>query len=282
MIRTQKTEFGNTQRGHMIATSVGASATGRGGNFLLADDLINPAAGQFRRRARRARSGGSMKPFRTRLDDKRAGRHIVIEQRTHAADLTGHLLAQGGWTHVSLPAIAERRTVIIFPRSRREIVREEGDLLWPAREGRAELEAAKVSLGSFAFAAQYLQAPVSREGNLIKREWLTATYRAGCATAQVRLGSAVARYRFQNRHLERLLRDRRHRHSAQCRAADLRPAIICSTPGAARSSSVSSSASVVELHQTWHPHAVLDRGCGVGPEPDSGAARGHHTADKAD
>ena len=38
----QKTEFANTQRGHMIATSVGASATGRGGNFLLADDLINP------------------------------------------------------------------------------------------------------------------------------------------------------------------------------------------------------------------------------------------------
>ncbi len=37
-----KTEFANTQRGHMIATSVGASATGRGGNFLLVDDLINP------------------------------------------------------------------------------------------------------------------------------------------------------------------------------------------------------------------------------------------------
>ena len=38
-----KTEFTNTARGHMIATSVGASATGRGGNYLVCDDLMNPA-----------------------------------------------------------------------------------------------------------------------------------------------------------------------------------------------------------------------------------------------
>ena len=66
---------------------------------------------------------------------RRAG--AVIEQRTHEADLTGHLLAQGGWTHVSLPAIAEQRTVIKFPRSGREAVRDEVDVLCPAREGRA-------------------------------------------------------------------------------------------------------------------------------------------------
>lgn len=173
-----KTEFTNTARGHQIATSVGASATGRGGNFLLADDLINPEQANSD-----AERKGAIRWFdetySTRLDDKRVGRIVVIEQRTHAADLTAHLLAQGGWTHVSLPAIAEQRTVITFPRSGREVVRDEGDPLWPAREGRAELEAAKVRLGSFAFASQYMQAPVSREGNLIKAEWLTATYRAG-------------------------------------------------------------------------------------------------------
>lgn len=172
-----KTEFSNTARGHQIATSVGASATGRGGNFLLADDLINPeqANSDLERK-------GAIRWFdetySTRLDDKRAGRIVVIEQRTHAADLTAHLLEQGGWTLVSLPALARQRTVITFPRSRREVIREEGDPLWPAREGRAELEAAKLRLGSFGFESQYMQAPVNREGNLIKAEWLTATYRA--------------------------------------------------------------------------------------------------------
>jgi hypothetical protein len=32
----------NTARGHMIATSVGGTATGKGGDFIVADDLQNP------------------------------------------------------------------------------------------------------------------------------------------------------------------------------------------------------------------------------------------------
>src|SRR5277367_6412265 len=162
----------------MVATSVGASATGRGGNFLLADDLINPdqASSDLERKAA---IRWFDETYSTRLDDKRSGRMLVIEQRTHQADLTGHLIAQGGWEQLSLPAIAERKTTIVFPRSGKKLIREEGDLLWPAREGQAELDAVKTRLGSYGFASQYLQAPVSREGNLIKREWLTSSYRAG-------------------------------------------------------------------------------------------------------
>jgi hypothetical protein len=172
-----KTDFSNTQRGHMIATSVGASATGRGGNFLICDDLINPEqADSDAQRARAIRWFDET--FSTRQDDKKAGRMMIIEQRTHAADLTGHLLAEQGWFHIALPAIAERKTIVTFPRSGHQVVREEGDVLWPAREDRAELNAAKQRLGSFAFQAQYQQDPTAREGNLIKREWLTATYRS--------------------------------------------------------------------------------------------------------
>jgi predicted phage terminase large subunit-like protein len=173
-----KTEFANIQRGHMIATSVGASATGRGGNFLLADDLINPQQANSDLE-REAAIRWFDETYSTRLDDKRTGSMLVIEQRTNVADLTGHLLAQGGWTHVSLPAIAERKTTIVFPLSKKIVIREEGDLLWPAREGHAELEAVKVRVGLFAFQSQYMQEPVSREGNLIKAEWLTSTYPSG-------------------------------------------------------------------------------------------------------
>jgi predicted phage terminase large subunit-like protein len=52
------------------------------------------------------------------------------------------------------------------------------DILWPDREGPAELEAAKIRLGTYGFAAQYQQSPTAREGNLIKLDWLSATYRA--------------------------------------------------------------------------------------------------------
>jgi hypothetical protein len=49
-----KTEFQNAARGHMIATSVGASITGKRGNYLAVDDLINPAMAESARRSQRA------------------------------------------------------------------------------------------------------------------------------------------------------------------------------------------------------------------------------------
>lgn len=107
----------------------------------------------------------------TRLDDKRRGRMVVIQQRTHRTDLTGHLLEQGGWTHLCLPDEFERRTVIPMPLTRGEIIKDEGDLLWPKREGRAQLDAAKRRFGLYGYNCQYLQNPVARGGNVFKEEW---------------------------------------------------------------------------------------------------------------
>ena len=82
----------------------------------------------------------------TRLDSQKTGAMVVIQQRTHQADLTGHLLEQGGWYCTALPAELGERTIIQFPRGR-QVVREEGQLLWPERLGRMELDAAKLRLG---------------------------------------------------------------------------------------------------------------------------------------
>lgn len=166
-----KSEFQNKQRGHMIATSVGASITGRGGNYVIADDLINPDQANSD-----TEREGAIRWFDetlgSRLDDKRTGRIIVIEQRTHQADLSGHLLAQGGWTHLLLPAQFDERTVITMPRSGKALTWDAGTLLWPEREGERELAAARERLGSFAYGAQYQQNPTPREGALFRREWL--------------------------------------------------------------------------------------------------------------
>jgi hypothetical protein len=159
----------------MMATSVsgGGSATGKGGDFIVADDPQNPEMAESE-----AERENVIRFFdetlSTRLDDKRRGRIIVIQQRTHQADLTGHLLDQGGWTQLCLPAEFERRTVISLPRTRREVVKLEGELLWPEREGRAELDAAKIRLGSFGYACQYQQNPIARGGNLFKEKWFGA------------------------------------------------------------------------------------------------------------
>jgi predicted phage terminase large subunit-like protein len=164
-----KGEFLNTERGVMIATSVGGSVTGRGGNRIVVDDLHNPLQAESD-----AQRETALTYFRqtlsTRLDDKKAGAIVVVMQRLHEHDVAA-LCEEFGYMQVRLPAEAETRTEIVFPRSGRIVVRERGDLLWPEREGRAELEHQRRLLGSAAYAGQYQQCPVPAGGFLIKRDW---------------------------------------------------------------------------------------------------------------
>lgn len=167
--QNQKAEFQNTARGHMIATSVGGTITGKGCTRLVIDDLLNPENAESK--AERERGVDFYRStLSTRLDDDSAA-IVAIEQRTHRSDLSGSVLKDGEWTHLKLPAIAEKSEKIIFPISGRVVEREAGDLLWPDRHNVAALERQKVVMGSRAFNAQFQQAPVSEEGAMFKRSW---------------------------------------------------------------------------------------------------------------
>jgi predicted phage terminase large subunit-like protein len=111
--------------------------------------------------------GGSLV---SRPNDKENGPIIVVMQRLHENDLAGHLIAQGIWTHLDLPAIAEEDSVIAVGPGK-QIIRHRGDVLHPERESRAALDRIKVESGSLKFSAQYQQRPVPLEGNLIRRDW---------------------------------------------------------------------------------------------------------------
>lgn len=71
-----------------------------------------------------------------RLNNKKTGRIILIMQRLHHRDLTGHLIAKNlGYEVVKIPSICEKKTIITFPISGSEFKREPGDLMYPARDG---------------------------------------------------------------------------------------------------------------------------------------------------
>jgi hypothetical protein len=106
----------------------------------------------------------------TRVNDPKTAARVVVMQRCHQQDLSGHLLEQGGWEHLCLPAEYEtsrRATSIGFVDPRHD----RGKLLWPERFGPAELESLKRSLGSYATAGQLQQRPTPTEGGLLKRHW---------------------------------------------------------------------------------------------------------------
>ena len=166
--QNKKNEYENTARGIMFSTSIGGSATGFGADIMVFDDPMNPMMAHSKAERESAVNAFNI-TFSSRGNNKQS-RRILIEQRLHKDDITGNVLKQGGWTHLSMPAIAEKRTIIEMPISKTKVVREVGDLLHPERQDRARLDKLKNQLGARDFGAQYQQEPSADEAAYFKRE----------------------------------------------------------------------------------------------------------------
>lgn len=167
-VQNEKHKFATTRFGHRIATSVGGSVTGEGGDILIMDDPQNP--GQAMAEATRNQAAEWFdQTFVSRLDDKRKGAIVVVMQRLHEDDLTGHLLRKGGWEVLDIPAVAERDREYRCGTFR--AWRKEGQVLQAEREDAGMLAELKRELGSRAYAAQYQQNPAPEQGEMVRREW---------------------------------------------------------------------------------------------------------------
>lgn len=139
----RQNEFRNDHQGMMMSTSVGGSLTGEGGDVIIIDDPQNPLMANSE--TERQNSINFFKnTLQTRLNDPKNGAIIIIMQRLHESDLTGYVLSEDlGYTHLCLPAEAEERSTIVYPISKKEVVREPGDLLNPARFDKEVLDSLK-------------------------------------------------------------------------------------------------------------------------------------------
>jgi hypothetical protein len=86
--KDSESEIELTARGFRVATSVGGTLTGRGGDLIIIDDPLKPddAYSDVKR-------NGANEWFKntliSRLDDKRTGAILIVMQRVHMDDLTG-------------------------------------------------------------------------------------------------------------------------------------------------------------------------------------------------
>ena len=165
-----KVRFDNSQGGYRLATSVDGSLTGEGGSIIIVDDPHNATEVESDL-VRQGTLDWWDQSMSTRLNDPKTGAYIVIMQRLHENDLTGHILSKdiGNWTHLCLPMRFEddRRCVTRWFID----VREQGELLIPERFGEAEVTELEGRLGPFAAAGQLQQRPEPKGGGIIKREW---------------------------------------------------------------------------------------------------------------
>ncbi|WP_156824870.1 phage terminase large subunit [Methylocystis rosea] len=169
--KNSETEIELTARGFRLATSVGGTLTGRGGDIIIIDDPLKPDDALSEAK-RSAANQWFMNTALSRLDDKRIGAIVIVMQRVHVDDLTGFLLAQSDeWDVLSLPAIAECDEAIPLWGDRMYL-RKSGEALSPKREPLDVLDALKLQIGSDAFSAQYQQSPAPPGGAMVKRHWV--------------------------------------------------------------------------------------------------------------
>ncbi len=166
-----KSRFDTDKGGYRIATSVGGSLTGEGGQIIVGDDCHNSIDTESDL-VRQGVIDWWDTAMSTRHNDPKTGVYLVVMQRLHEEDLAGHILSKWNedWTHLMLPMRhdVDRHCVTTIGEDQRT---EEGELLWPERSGEREVKALEQSLGPAATAGQLQQSPSPKGGSIFQREW---------------------------------------------------------------------------------------------------------------
>jgi predicted phage terminase large subunit-like protein len=173
--QNRKTRFENDKTGMRFATSVGGGI-GEGGDYLVCDDphRADEIWSDTAREGVIEWWGGTVN---TRLNDPKKGGLVVVQQRLHEADLAGQLLESGEWEHLNLPAEYEPpESVYVTTIGWKDPRKKAGELLWPERFGRTELDRLKNGpppdgLGTYGYAAQFQQRPSPAGGGMVQRHW---------------------------------------------------------------------------------------------------------------
>lgn len=170
-VKDTESEIEFTARGYRMATSVGGTLTGRGGDIVIIDDPLKPSDAHSEAK-RTAVNVWFNNTLLSRLDDKRQGAIIIVMQRFHTDDLTGFLLGRpGDWEILTLPAIATCDEVVPIAVGKNHC-RKAGEALFPEREPLEVLEKIRLEQGSDEFNAQYQQDPAPAGGVMVKRHWV--------------------------------------------------------------------------------------------------------------
>lgn len=192
-----KTKYENTATGMRQATGVGGIATGEGGDRIVIDDPLNAKQARSEKE-REAVNTWWDETMTTRFNNAQATATLVM-QRLHKNDLTGHLLEQGGWHHLCLPAEYEPKHPFVYPdkvftADQTYVIQGEdgsaetitvkggrllpgdprttaGELLDPVRLPKTRLVELERDMGSYGYAGQQQQVPSPVEGGQFKREW---------------------------------------------------------------------------------------------------------------
>ena len=161
-------EYYETQaRGYRTCTSTGGTVTGVGADVVVIDDPINPMRAESETERATANEFFD-RTLSTRLNKPGFGLFVVIMQRLHTDDLTGHLMQKEPhrYHHICIPA---EQTKDVSPPELNVFYKDE--LFFKERFNREWLDDIKVKLGSYGYAGQMLQTPFLEGSGMIQAKW---------------------------------------------------------------------------------------------------------------
>lgn len=167
--QSQKVRFQNTANGHRIAFGMTGGVMGDGGDTLLIDDPHDRQSAHSEAERENALTTYD-EALLSRLNDPANGAIVIIMQRLHQNDLSGHVLKQRGWTHLVLPMEYERAAAKATSIGFRDPRTREGEILDPVRFPPATLTTLKEGLGEYGTAGQLQQRPSPAGGGILRRD----------------------------------------------------------------------------------------------------------------
>lgn len=162
----QKTKYELTAGGWRIATSVAGRGTGEHPDRKIVDDPHN--AKQAESDAERIQALDWYDRTLSSRGKSRGARTVVVMQRLHEKDLSGHILEKNpDVVHLCIPMEYEgvkRRNFLGWEDPRKE----KGELLWPALFDKQSVKELKLELGEYGASGQLQQRPSPMGGGRLK------------------------------------------------------------------------------------------------------------------
>jgi hypothetical protein len=168
--QNEKLNFVNSAGGFRIATSI-TSLTGLRADRVLIDDphSVDSAGSEVQRETEVTTF---LEAIPTRLNNPITSAIVVIMQRLHEEDVSGVILEKNlGYDHIMLPMRYDPSRAMPTKLGYEDPREEEGELLFPERFPLAVVERDERTMGPYAAAGQFQQAPEPRGGGIVKREW---------------------------------------------------------------------------------------------------------------
>ena len=148
--------------------------TGYGGDVIINDDLTNAETARKDQAEMSNAWAYYQNTMPSRINDINKCIIMNIQQRLAPNDIAGHIMNEpklaARYVFVTLPAIFQKDTYVVFPIAGKVMFFKKGSFLWPERFG--DYESLRADVGETIFETQYLQNPIATDKTAIKPDMI--------------------------------------------------------------------------------------------------------------